>query len=498
MTLLESLQQIGRPRLMVFGDLILDRYRWGNVERVSPEAPVSVLTEDTREVRPGGAASSAALARGLDADVTIAGVIGSDTDGQLLRELLEGVGIDTTLILEDSTRPTTVKERLLGRAAGCRPHQMLRVDREVTCPLRRSLEQSLAPALLARLDNCQVLLISDYRKGCCTPPLLRTLIRAATERKVPVLVDPGRIEDYRRYRGVSLIAPNRVEAGLATGGTIATASEALLAARHLRDVCEASAVVVKLDRDGMVFTDAAGHEAHVPTRPRELHDVTGAGDMVLAVLGLAQAADLPLCDAVRLANLAAGLEVEQLGVALVSREQLAAQLVTGSGDHRRKVVSLDEIVALAESYRLSGKRIVLTNGCFDLLHVGHARYLKEAARLGDVLVVAVNSDQSVRSLKGLGRPVTGQDDRAELLAALACVDHVVMFDDLTPHELLRRLQPDVLVKGGTYAPEEIVGREVVESYGGTVCVTREVEGVSTTRILASVRERDAQEVHENG
>jgi D-beta-D-heptose 7-phosphate kinase/D-beta-D-heptose 1-phosphate adenosyltransferase len=493
MTLLASLQQLGRPRLLVFGDLILDRYRSGNVERVSPEAPVLVLAEDAQEMRAGGAASVAALARGLDAEVALAGVVGDDPEGKTLRTQLEAAGIDTLLVLEDSMRPTTVKERLMGRAAGRRPHQMLRVDREVTCPLRMSLEQSLAAALLPTLDRCQALLISDYRKGCCTPQLLHTLIAAARVRNVPVLVDPARVEDYGRYRGATLVAPNRAEASLATGATITQPSEALVAARRLRDICRAQAVVVKLDSDGMVFVEAGGAAEHVPTTPRELYDVTGAGDMVLAVLGLAQAAKLALAEAVRLANAAAGLEVERLGVALVTRGQVAAEVATGAS-RLRKRVSLDEMVALAEAYRLAGASIVVTNGCFDLLHVGHAHYLEEAAQLGDVLVVAVNSDQSVRSQKGPGRPVIGQEDRAALVSALGCVDHVVVFDELTPHELLHRIRPDVVVKGGTYVPGEVVGREIVEGYGGQVCVTRKVEGVSTTRILASIcRQKSGQE-----
>ncbi len=372
MTLLAPLQQMGRPRLVVFGDLILDHYRWGNVERVSPEAPVLVLTEDAQETRPGGAASVAALARGLEAEVSVAGVVGDDPEGTTLRSLLEAAGIDTRLVLEDARRPTTVKQRLIGRAAGRRGHQMLRVDREVTCPLRMSLEQSLAAALVPELDSCQALLISDYRKGCCTPQLLRTLIQAAGERNVPVLVDPARIEDYGRYQGATILTPNRAEAGLATGQPIAEPSGALEAARRLRNICRARAVVVKLDSDGMAFAEAGGHAEHVATIPRVLHDVTGAGDMVLAVLGLAQAAQLPLAEAVRVANAAAGLEVERLGVAPVTRAQLAAELIAGGARHAPKVVSLEEMAALAEAYRLAGASIVVTNGCFDLLHVGHA------------------------------------------------------------------------------------------------------------------------------
>mgnify|MGYP002347870445 CR=1 FL=1 len=490
MTLLQSLQCLGRPRLMVLGDLMLDRYRWGSVERVSPEAPVLVLTAETCDTRPGGAASAAALARGLDADVSLAGVLGADGDGRRLRQWLDDAGIDTRFIREDQTRPTTSKERFVEHAQGRRPHQLLRVDREGTCPVRRSVEQSLAQSVVAKLESFQALLISDYGKGCCTPALLRTLIRAAQERRVPVLVDPARIDKYSRYHGACVLVPNRAEAALATGAAITSTSEALHAAQRLRAECGAVAVIVKLDSEGMVYTDAEGHAGHLPTTPRESQDVTGAGDMVLAMLGLAQAAGLPLSEAIHLANVAAGLEVERMGVALVSRAELAAQLILDEEGVIRKRLSLDQLSSLAESYRLAGKSLVVANGCFDLLHVGHVRHLEEAAQLGDVLVVAVNSDRSVRRLKGSGRPVIGQEDRASLLAALACVDHVVVFDDLTPHDLLRRLRPNVLAKGGTYTPQDVVGRHVVEENGGRVCVTQEVVGVSTTRILASLLPAD--------
>lgn len=494
MTLLQSLQCLGRPRLMVLGDLMLDRYRWGSVERVSPEAAVLVLTEETCDTRPGGAASAAALARGLDADVSIAGVLGADGDGRMLRQWLDDAGIDTRFIREDQTRPTTSKERFVEHARGRRPHQLLRVDREGTCPVRRSVEQSLTQSVVAKLESFQALLISDYGKGCCTPALLRTLIRAAQERRVPVLVDPARVDKCSRYHGASVLVPNRAEAALATGAAIASTSEALRAAQQLRGECGAFAVVVKLDSDGMVYSDAEGHEEYVPTTPRESQDVTGAGDMVLAMLGLAQAAGLPLSEAINLANVAAGLEVERMGVATVSRAELAARLILDEVGVIRKRVSLDKLSSLAESYRLAGKSLVLANGCFDLLHVGHVRHLEEAARLGDVLVVAVNSDRSVRRLKGSGRPVIGQEDRASLLAALACVDHVVVFDDLTPHELLRRLRPNVLAKGGTYTRGDVIGRDVVEEYGGRACVTHEVNGVSTTRILATVHGQEPRDV----
>jgi len=494
MNLPEALRHIGSPRVLVVGDLILDRYTWGNAQRVSPEAPVLVLNQDHEESRLGGAASVACLLRGLDAEVALAGVLGDDGEASILLKLLEDAKVQPLCILSDPARPTTTKQRLLGRCGGRHPHQMLRVDRELSAPLDPEQQARLAAAVTRRLEQFQVLLISDYAKGVCTPRLLETAIRAARERNIPVLVDPARIADYARYRGASLLAPNRTEAGLATGRTIGTVDDALAAAETLRETCAARAVIVKLDRDGMVLVNAEGRQEHIPTTPREVHDVTGAGDMVLAMLGLTQAAGMPLAASIRLANVAAGIEVQRLGVAAVSRGEIQTELLRASVFSPKKLVTLDEMALLAESYRVAGRTIVLTNGCFDLLHVGHATYLEEASRLGDVLVVAVNSDRSVRELKGPDRPVIPEHDRAALLAALEVVDHVLVFDEDTPHQLLRRLRPDVLVKGGTYTAAEVVGREVVAGYGGRVCVTAQVESVSTTRILASVRHNRSGEL----
>jgi D-beta-D-heptose 7-phosphate kinase/D-beta-D-heptose 1-phosphate adenosyltransferase len=481
-TLLNSL---GKPRLLVVGDLILDRYTWGEVTRVSPEAPVLVLRADREEVRPGGAASVAALLRALDANVTLAGVVGDDVAGRVLRKLLQDEGVAQDVVLCDAGRPTTSKERLMGRAAHRHPQQILRVDREETHPLPTDVEQHLLQAILSQVDQHAAVLVSDYAKGVCTPALLGALIARAAAHGIPVFVDPARITDYARYRGATVLAPNRAEAELATGRKIRTAEDALAAAHALRDLTACGTVLLKVDRDGMVLVTDSHPGRVYPTQRREVYDVTGAGDMVLAMIGLCRASGVDWDGAVPLANLAAGLEVEKLGVALLTRAEIRLGSIHGGSP--RKLLSLDDMEPLAEAYRRQGKKLVFTNGCFDLLHVGHTHYLREAACLGDVLIVAVNSDASVRRLKGNDRPVIREADRAAMLAALACVAHVMIFEEQTPHELLRRLRPDVLVKGGTYTVEQVVGREVVEGYGGTVCVVGKLDGVSTTEILASVR-----------
>jgi D-beta-D-heptose 7-phosphate kinase/D-beta-D-heptose 1-phosphate adenosyltransferase len=486
--LLSVFDAVGQPRVLVLGDLILDRYTWGNAERVSQEAPVILLRADRREARLGGAANVCNMLRGLEAEVSVAGVVGADADGQTLRRMLAEVGVDPVGLLNDPSRPTTVKERFIGLAGNRHPHQILRVDSEVRDPLNAELEADLTALTIENLRRFDVVLVSDYGKGVCTPRLVGRLIAAARGAGVPVLVDPIRGADYSRYRGATTMTPNRLEAELSTGIKIACVADAVSAGRKLCAELDLESAIVTLDRDGMVLVRPDGSSEHFPTRPREVYDITGAGDMVLATIGLCLGSGLSIDNAIRLANVAGGLEVEKVGVVPVFRDEIRRDLLQAGRDGARKILSPAELVRLAQTHRQQGSRIAFTNGCFDLLHVGHVTYLGEAAAQGDLLIVGVNSDRSVRSIKGPGRPVIQQHDRAAMLAALACVDYVTIFDDLTPVELLAQLRPDVLVKGGDYAdrPAEVVGREIVEAYGGRVHLTSVVAGVSTTRILKSV------------
>ena len=486
--LLSALDRLGEPQLCVLGDFLLDRYTWGDAERVSPEAPVLVLRADRREARPGGAGGVCAMLRGLDAQVAAAGVVGDDGSGRQLTELLEAAGIDHAALLREAGLTTTVKERFIGRAASRHPHQILRVDHELCQAVSERAEQQLVAALVERLATCDALLVSDYNKGCCTEKVLSATIAAARKQGVPVLVDPARTADYSRYRGATLLTPNRQEAQLATGLPLEKPADALAIGRRLCELAELEAAVITLDRDGMALVTADGREALFSTEVRQVYDITGAGDMVLATIGLAVAGGATFAEAVQLANVAAGLKVEKFGAALVSREEIRQALVRQAGSPAQKHVDSDELARAVEAHLAAGRKIVFTNGCFDLLHVGHVRYLEEAARLGDVLIVAINSDRGVRALKGPTRPVIGQADRAALLSALACVDYVVVFDQPTPLELLERIRPDVLVKGGTYRADEVVGKELVESYGGRVHVAGKIEGVSTTQIVESLRQ----------
>ncbi len=491
----QTFENLGHPRVLVLGDLILDRYTWGNAERVSQEAPVILLRADEREARPGGAANVCMMLRGLEAEVACAGVVGEDADGRVLRQLLTDAGVDPLAVMTDAERPTTVKERFMGRAANRHPHQILRVDSEVRDPLSSTVEQLLLARLLPQLHTFQVILISDYSKGVCTPRLVQAVIKAGRQAGVPVIVDPARGIDYSLYRGATTMTPNRVEAELATGVKIVTTQDAFSAGSHLCRKLDLQMAIVTLDRDGMalVWPDGVPGGRAVgeifPTRARAVYDITGAGDMVLSMIGIALAAGVAPAACIELGNIAAGLEVEQVGVAVIRREEIRAAILDRQNAANSKIQTVTDLKRLLDAHRARGESVVLTNGCFDLLHVGHVTYLQEAADLGDRLIVAVNSDAGVRRLKGPTRPVISETDRAAMLAALWAVDYVVIFDEDTPHELLRQLRPDVLVKGGTYTPEQVVGHEVVEAYGGRVCVTGVIDGVSTTAIVSSLAKR---------
>jgi D-beta-D-heptose 7-phosphate kinase/D-beta-D-heptose 1-phosphate adenosyltransferase len=487
--LVRRLEGLGSPRVLVVGDLILDRYVWGDAERISQEAPVPLLRADRREHRLGGAASVATMLSALGAQVVLAGGVGRDPEADLVRSLLAEQGIAGSFVLDLDDRPTTLKERYIGRAQDRHPQQMIRVDYEVRDPIAPAVETALIDQLSTTVAGCDIVLISDYDKGVCTPRVLRALIDTCRRVGVRVLADPIRGTDYTRYRGVHAMTPNRLEAQLATGLVIREPADALAAGKTLVEQLGMEAALVTLDRDGMALTRADGCSVLVPTRPRQVYDITGAGDMVLAVVGLCLAAGADYAEAAALGNVAGGLEVERIGVALLSREEILRDLLEHDPSGRSKRPSLTALVAEVRGRQRAGQKIVFTNGCFDILHAGHVRLLRQAAALGDFLVVGLNSDASVRRLKGPTRPLNNEEARSELLAALEPVDAVVAFEEDTPFALIEALGPDVLVKGGDYRPDEVVGREVVEARGGQLVLVPLVEGHSTTNLARRLDER---------
>ena len=490
--LADAVRGLGKPRVLVVGDVILDRYVWGEAERVSQEAPVILLREAKREVRLGGAANVANMLAGLGAAPVIAGVVGDDVDGRACRGELEAAGVDTGGLIADPGRPTTVKERFLGRAHHRHPHQMLRVDREVRDALGERVEDTLLARvehLLTAGDGVAAVLLSDYGKGVLTPGVAAGVIVMAAAAGVPVLCDPPGSGECSHFAGATAVTPNRTETGRAVGAPVETVADAEAAGRLLCERHGLEHAFVTVDSDGIVLARADGSTSLFPTRRRGVCDITGAGDVVLAVMGLAAAEGLSPEDQAKLANVAGGIEVEKVGCAPVTRDEIVADLLSGGrGGAGRVVKNADDLAANLERRQAAGQRVVFTNGCFDLLHAGHVTLLEEAAAQGDVLVVAVNTDASVRGLgKGPDRPLIPEAQRIAMLAALRSVDYVVPMPDATPHRLLRVLRPDVLVKGGTYSADEIVGKEVVEAYGGSVRPLGVLEGWSTTQIVGKIR-----------
>jgi D-beta-D-heptose 7-phosphate kinase/D-beta-D-heptose 1-phosphate adenosyltransferase len=468
--LLSVLDSLRYPRVLVVGDLILDRYVWGRAERISPEAPVPILLRERSEDRLGGAAAVAGLLKALECNVVCLGLVGDDADGQTLRQLLEQRGIDSGYCIPDPRRPTTLKQRFLSGKHG--HAQLLRLDCESCAPLSAEFQSRWQDGLPEIIAECDAVLISDYAKGVCTAPFLQTLIRTAQTECRPILVDPARGKDYSIYKGVSLLVPNRLEAELITGSPIDGPRTAIFAATAICRQTEVAATIIKLDAQGIVWACADGSGEHCPTQPRAVYDVTGAGDSVLAMLGLCLAQGVSLPIACQLANIVGGIQVERIGVSPISREEIRDDLLpmlTRNDDQEpcqtpiSKIVSLDRAALISARAQAAGRTTVFTNGCFAALHAGHVACLRQARSLGDVLIVAVNSSKSIRRLKG-DCPIISDPDRLAMLAALDCVDFVMSFDDDTPHRILQAIRPNLLVKGS--ATEVVIGREIVEAYGG--------------------------------
>jgi D-beta-D-heptose 7-phosphate kinase / D-beta-D-heptose 1-phosphate adenosyltransferase len=486
--LIDLVRRLGQPRVLVVGDLMLDRYVWGDAERISQEAPVILLRADRREERLGGASSVATMLRALGARVALAGVVGNDHDGGRIRQMLTDLNIAHEAVITDVGRPSTVKERYIGRAQHRHPQQMIRVDYEDRRPVGDSVRSELAQAIHGQLRRADIVLISDYDKGVCTPGLLAAVISAARALGLRVLADPIRGKDYRKYHGCSAITPNRLEAGLATGRTLTSQEEVFAAAAQLQEQLDLEAAIITLDKDGMALRHRDGRAKHIPTRPRQVYDITGAGDMVMSVLAMALAAGADYEAAIALANIAGGLEVEKIGVATVSRDEILRDLMhAGAAGSHSKLVSLEVLRRTLAEHRRLGQRIAFTNGCFDVLHAGHVQYLQEARAQGDLLVVGLNSDASVQALKGKSRPVQPLAARALVLAALQAVDYVAVFEETTPAQLIEAVHPHVLVKGADYRKDEVVGAEFVESYGGRVHLAALHRGLSTTHLLERMR-----------
>jgi D-beta-D-heptose 7-phosphate kinase/D-beta-D-heptose 1-phosphate adenosyltransferase len=470
-------QRWATKRLLVVGDVMLDKYIWGEVGRISPEAPVPVVRATHQSHQPGGAANVAMNLCRLGAQAEVIGFTGADEDERLLAEGLRANSITPRFVVS-SGFPTITKQRILGGR-----QQMLRLDSERLGARSDDDYARLLETVLAQLPGCDAVVLSDYAKGALTPQVCQTIIQAARAQGTPVLVDP-KSADFSRYRGATTICPNLNELSAAVHRD----------ARELKPLLEAAeALVPELGIDFLTATLGekgiallrAGSCTLAPAVARQVFDVSGAGDTVIAVLALCLASGLRPESAVELANVAAGIVVGKVGTVPVERHELIAALapqIALQGED--KVVTREELVRRTALWKANGERVVFTNGCFDLLHIGHITVLEQARRFGDRLIVAINSDASVRELKGSSRPIVGERERGRVLAALAAVDAVVVFGEPTPLEVILESRPDVIVKGGDYAVETVVGASEVMAWGGQVKIIPIVEGFSTTRLIA--------------
>lgn len=470
-----SMPRFDQAPVLVVGDVMLDRYWHGGTSRISPEAPVPVVKVEQIEDRPGGAANVALNIAALGAPAWLVGVTGQDEAADSLAERLRAAGVDARL-QRLQQQPTIVKLRVMSRH-----QQLLRMDFEE--PFETDAE-AIAAEVEALLDGVRVLVLSDYGKGALKNH--QVLVRAARRRGIPVLADP-KGKDFRIYKGATLLTPNLGEFEAVVGRCV---DEAELVVRGLTLVenLELDALLVTRGEHGMTLLRPGHPELHLPARAREVFDVTGAGDTVISTLAAALAAGEALPHAVALANLAAGIVVGKLGTAAISAPELRRAVQREQGSERG-VMSLEQLLTAIDDARAQGERIVFTNGCFDILHAGHVTYLEQARALGDRLVVAVNDDASVSRLKGPGRPINSVDRRMAVLAGLGAVDWVVSFTEDTPEALLTQVRPDVLVKGGDYGVDQVVGAELVTASGGEVRVLGLVENSSTTAIVDRIRSR---------
>ena len=473
-------KELKRVSVVVLGDVILDEYIEGEINRISPEAPVGVLDCKSETYMLGGAANVAANVVKLGGKATLIGVTGSDPVARELKSLLKKEGIDARQIVTSGDRPTIKKSRIISQQ-----QQLLRIDRENRDPMPKSVESKLIQNFKKALAKADGAIISDYNKGLLTKKLLREAVSYARKKGKPVIVDP-KGDSFAKYKGADVLTPNRGELEKSTGMKCGDKKSVEKAARRIIKKHSVSCVLATLGADGMALFTKKGESHFFPTVAREVFDVTGAGDTVVAVFTTALLGGMLPEEAARLSNHAGGLQVAHLGALGISKKEMERSLAGAAGFDESKIVNLKDAAGVAESLRKQNKKVVFTNGCFDLIHFGHIQYLRKARKLGHRLVVGLNSDSSVRRLKGTGRPLLSEHDRAHILAALDCVDMVVIFDEKTPIKLIKAIKPEILVKGGDYQIDQIVGYKEIKKWGGKVLTLSYVKGNSTTGLIQKI------------
>ena len=465
------------PRILVVGDLMIDHYLWGKCERISPEAPVQVVEVQNETTVLGGAGNVVNNLVSLGAKVSVASVIGEDANGAELLALLKETGANCDALISQKGRKTSKKSRIIASN-----QQIVRYDKESKEDISDVSQKRLLERIEPLLQTCDAVILSDYGKGVLTKRFTQAVIQSANKAGKKVFVDP-KGEDYSKYRGAYTLTPNKKEASLATRIKIEDEKSLKEALYKLKEECALDLSLITLSEDGIAVYDK--EMRRFPTVAKEVYDVTGAGDTVIASLAFAVSAAKDIDEACVFANLAAGVVVGKIGSATVTLDEIEEyESALHKSTSESHIKTFEEIERIVKRYKKEEKTIVFTNGCFDILHVGHVKYLQEAKSYGDVLIVGLNSDASVKRLKGPSRPVNTQEDRAYILAALEAVDYVVIFDDDTPYELIKIIKPDILVKGGEYEGKKVVGTEFAKE----LRLVRFVEGKSTTKTIEKIQE----------
>lgn len=463
-------------KILVAGDVMLDVYYMGSINRISPEAPVPVFKKESEKSVLGGAANVAANMVAANEQVAMMSTIGNDAAGKKILELLENQNIDTNLI-DVIDKKTITKTRFLAE----NNQQVLRLDIEDIDGISTEVCSRLLSALNQRINDFDLIILSDYLKGFLTYDFCQGCISIAKSHGVRVLVDV-KDPDFLKYKGAFLLKPNRKELNALTKMPVKTINDVVSASASLREQASCDYVLTTCGADGMVLV-GNGDSTELNTTSQAVYDVTGAGDTTIAYLSAGIVEGMDIKKAMILANYAAGIQCSKVGTSAVTMAEVNRVMRDKDSTNISKQLSWDE----AGKIREKGKKIVFTNGCFDILHIGHIRYLEAAKKLGDILIVGVNTDDSVKRLKGAERPINTENDRVEMLAALDCVDYVVKFGEDTPHELIKKVQPDILVKGGDYKLEDVIGKDVVEARGGKVVILPFVKGKSTTNVIQKIR-----------
>jgi D-beta-D-heptose 7-phosphate kinase / D-beta-D-heptose 1-phosphate adenosyltransferase len=464
------------PKLLVIGDLMVDQYLWGSCERISPEAPVQVINIDHESIVLGGAGNVVNNLKKLGAKVDILSVIGSCDISNEVMGLLSDIDVNTNYIFTQKNRVSSKKTRIIASH-----QQVIRYDRESADSIEIEIQDSIIKTFNKIVTKYEVILFSDYGKGIFTNHLTQSLINIAKKYNKKILIDPKGL-DYLKYKGAHLLTPNKKEASEATKINITDNESLNNAIVKLKSICDLDLSLITLSENGVAIYDDK-FRTH-PTIAREVYDVTGAGDTVLASLGFAIACGLKIDEAVRFSNLAAGVVVSKLGSATATiNEIIEYESSINKSSNDKHIKSIDEIVLLIEELKIKNKKIIFTNGCFDLLHAGHISFLETAKSFGDTLIIGLNSDRSVTKLKGEERPINTQEDRACMLAALEVVDYVVIFDEDTPYELIKAIKPHTLVKGGDYKGKEVIGQDIVNE----LKLVKFVKGKSSTHTIEKIK-----------